>query len=264
LIPLKKVARLEEKDATSIIRHLDGKRVITVRANVDNDKITSVEANRLLAAEFAGVEDKYPGYEITYGGEQEENEDVLRYFVIAFTLSLFLIFMILAATFNSMVQPFIVMMAIPFGLIGVIWAFFLHGLPLGFFMLVGFIGLVGIVVNDSIILVEFINNLRREGSDRRNSIIEGGQLRLRPVILTTVTTVFGLVPVAYGIGGGDPFLKPLALTIVWGIMCATALTLIVIPCIYAIVDDMWAKVAGHSTVKESGEGFSGFLTFFNR
>jgi multidrug efflux pump subunit AcrB len=264
LIPLKKVARLEEKDATSIIRHLDGKRVITVRANVDNDKITSVEANRLLAAEFAGVEDKYPGYEITYGGEQEENEDVLRYFVIAFTLSLFLIFMILAATFNSMVQPFIVMMAIPFGLIGVIWAFFLHGLPLGFFMLVGFIGLVGIVVNDSIILVEFINNLRREGSDRRNSIIEGGQLRLRPVILTTVTTVFGLVPVAYGIGGGDPFLKPLALTIVWGIMCATALTLIVIPCIYAIVDDMWAKVAGHSTVKESGDGFSGFLTFFNR
>jgi multidrug efflux pump subunit AcrB len=264
LIPLKKVARLEEKDATSIIRHLDGKRVITVRANVDNDKITSVEANRLLAAEFAGVEDKYPGYEITYGGEQEENEDVLRYFVIAFALSLFLIFMILAATFNSMVQPFIVMMAIPFGLIGVIWAFFLHGLPLGFFMLVGFIGLVGIVVNDSIILVEFINNLRREGSDRRNSIIEGGQLRLRPVILTTVTTVFGLVPVAYGIGGGDPFLKPLALTIVWGIMCATALTLIVIPCIYAIVDDMWAKVAGHSTVKESGEGFSGFLTFFNR
>jgi multidrug efflux pump subunit AcrB len=253
LIPLKKVAHLEEKEAVSAIRHLDGKRVITVRANVDNENITSVEANRLLAKEFKGIEKKYPGYEITYGGEQEENEKVVRYFILAFGLSLFLIFMILAATFNSMIQPFIVMMAIPFGLIGVVWAFFLQGLPLGFFVLVGFIGLVGIVVNDSIVLVEFINGLRRKGVERRKSIIEGGQLRLRPVILTTVTTVFGLVPTTYGIGGGDPFLKPLAMTIVWGILCATALTLVVIPCIYAIIDDFWGKVSGHATVAKNGQ-----------
>jgi len=264
LIPLKKVAALKEKKAVSSIRHLDGKRVITLRANVDNQNITSVKANKMLANKFSGIEDKYPGYEITFGGEQEENEKVTRYFVIAFGLSLFLIFMILAATFNSMIQPFIVMMAIPFGLIGVVWAFFLHGQPLGFFMMVGFIGLVGIVVNDSIVLVEFINGLRRKGVERRKSIIEGGQLRLRPVILTTVTTVFGLVPVAYGIGGGDPFLKPLALTIVWGIMCATALTLVVLPCIYAIIDDFWEKIAGHTTVEKNGQASVGFMSFFNR
>ncbi len=264
LIPLKKVAHLKEKKAVSSISHLDGKRVITVRANVDNKNITSVAANKMLAKEFTGVENKYPGYDVTYGGEQKENEDVAKYFILAFGLALFLIFMILAATFNSMIQPFIVMMAIPFGLIGVIWAFFFHGLPLGFFMMVGFIGLTGIVVNDSIVLVEFINRLRRQGVERGKSIIEGGQLRLRPVILTTVTTVFGLIPVAYGIGGGDPFLKPLALTIVWGIMCATALTLIVLPCIYAIIDDFWEKIAGHATVKKNGRNSSGFMTFFNR
>ena len=264
LIFLKKIAYLKEKKAVSSISHLDGKRVITVRANVDNKNITSVEANKMIAKEFTDIQSQYPGYDISYGGEQKESEDVTKYFILAFGLSLFLIFMILAATFNSMIQPFIVMMAIPFGLIGVIWAFFFHGLPLGFFMMVGFIGLTGIVVNDSIVLVEFINGLRRQGVERGKSIIEGGQLRLRPVILTTVTTVFGLIPVAYGIGGGDPFLKPLALTIVWGIMCATVLTLIILPCIYAIIDDFWEKIAGHATVKKNGQNSGGFMAFFNR
>ena len=152
---------------------------------------------------------------------------------------------------NSLIQPLIVMMAILFGLIGVIWAFFFHGLPISFFMMMGVVGLNGIVVNDSIVLVEFINNLRREGIDRRTSIIQGGQLRLRPVILTTITTALGLTPTAYGIWGGDPFLKPMALTIVWGIICATALTLIVIPCIYAIIDDITLAVSGHTTVKKT-------------
>jgi len=159
--------------------------------------------------------------------------------------------MILAANFNSLIQPFIVMMAIPFGLIGVIWAFFFHGLPISFFTLIGIVGLNGIVVNDSIVLVEFINNLRHKGVSRRESIIQGGQLRLRPVLLTTITTALGLMPTAYGIWGGDPFLRPMALTIVWGIICATALTLIVIPCIYAIIDDVTLKLAGHATVRKN-------------
>ena len=94
------------------------------------------------------------------------------------------------------------------------------------------------VVNDSIVLVDFINKLRQKGVDRRHSIIEAGQLRLRPVILTTITTVLGLAPVAYGIGGGDPFIRPAALAICWGLLFATVLTLIIIPCIYAAIDDL--------------------------
>ncbi|MDP8233651.1 MAG: efflux RND transporter permease subunit [Candidatus Saelkia tenebricola] len=251
LIPLEKVSRLEEHTTLNTIRHLDGKRIVTIRAEVDNKNITSAKANNILAKQLKNIPVKYPGYNITFGGEQEENIRSTRDFMQAFAMAFFLIFMILAANFNSLIQPFVVMMAIPFGLIGVIWAFFFHGLPISFFTLIGIVGLTGIVVNDSIVLVEFINNLRRQGVDRRESIIQGGQLRLRPVLLTTITTALGLTPTAYGIWGGDPFLRPMALTIVWGIICATALTLIVIPCIYAIIDDITLKLAGHTTVKKN-------------
>ena len=101
----------------------------------------------------------------------------------------------------------------------------------------GLVGLTGIVVNDSVVLVDFINRLRIKGKERRASIIEAGQMRMRPIIMTSVTTIGGLVSVAYGIGGGDPFLKPMALAIVWGLTFSTILTLVGIPCFYAIFDD---------------------------
>jgi len=257
LIPLNKVAKVEERVALATIRRLNGKRVVTIRADVDEENMTSLAANKLLAEEFSGLPREYPGYGVTYGGEQEENVRSTRDFKNAFLIAFFLIFMILAASLNSLIQPFIVMMAIPFGLIGVIWSFFFHGLPISFFMMMGTVALIGIVVNDSIVLVEFINNLRRQGVERRESIILGGQLRLRPVILTTITTAFGLAPTAYGIWGGDPFLKPMALTIVWGIIFATALTLLALPCIYAVIDDITIKLSGHTTVKKDPDGENG-------
>ncbi len=251
LIPLDKIAKLQDEVSVARIQHLDGKRVISIRANVDNKKINSSKVNKLLRKKFTNIETEYPGYSIGFAGEQRESSRSMKDFANAFILALFLIFLILAANFNSLIQPLVVMMAIPFGLIGVVWAFFLHQLPIGFFMFMGAIGLTGIVVNDSIVLVEFVNNLRRKGVDRRHSLVEAGQLRLRPVILTTITTALGLTPTAYGIWGGDPFLKPMALTIVWGIICATALTLIALPCIYAIIDDIDFKLTGHTTVKKS-------------
>jgi len=252
LIPLSKVAELKEDVSITRIKHLDGKRVITVRADVDKTNITSAEGNKLVAREFKNISFEYPGYRIGFGGEQEENVKSSRSFMNAFALSACLIFFILAANFNSLVQPFIVMLAIPFGLVGVIWAFKFHGYPISFFMMMGVIGLSGIVVNDSIVLVDFINNLRRKGVERRESVVKAGQLRLRPVLLTTITTALGLTPTAYGIWGGDPFLRPMAMSIVWGIVCATVLTLIVLPCVYAIVDDITFVLVGHSTVKKNG------------
>ncbi|MFH1768651.1 MAG: efflux RND transporter permease subunit, partial [Candidatus Omnitrophota bacterium] len=251
LISLNKVARLEETDSPARVRHLDGKRVVSVRAEVDNKKVTSLKANQILEEKLKNISREYPGYTVKYGGEQEENVRSTESFLKAFGLAFFLIFMILAASFNSLIQPVIVMMAIPFGLIGVIWAFVFHGQVLSFFMMMGVVGLTGIVVNDSIVLVEFINNLRRRGANRRDSILEAANLRLRPVLLTTITTALGLTPTAYGIGGGDPFLKPMALTIVWGIVCATALTLILIPCLYAIIDDITLVISGHATVQKN-------------
>ncbi|MEA3305726.1 MAG: efflux RND transporter permease subunit, partial [Candidatus Omnitrophota bacterium] len=204
LIPLKNVASFRKTGGMYFINHIEGKKAITVYADVDDDITNSNEVNRDVLKHFKGIENEYLGYTVDIGGAFEEQVKSVRSLVIAFLLAFFLIFMILAAMFNSIVLPLVIMVAIPFGLIGVIIALLVHGMPMSFFSILGMVFLTGIVVNDSIVLVDFINKLRKSGVDRRHSIIHAGQLRLRPVILTTVTTVLGLLPVAYAIGGGDP------------------------------------------------------------
>ncbi len=248
LIPLKKVASIEKVPGTTSIYRLDGKRVVTVSSNIDTSKTTSMKVNNFLARKFRDITRRYPGYSVKYGGEQEETIESLKGLGKAFFFAFLIIYLILASFFKSLIQPLVVMLAIPFGLIGVIFAFLLHGIPLSFMAILGIVGLNGIVVNDAIVLVHFINQLRRSGMNRRESIIKAGQIRLRPVILTTITTVGGLSTVAYGIGGRDPFLVPMAMSICWGLLFATMLTLIMIPCIYAIIDDITLKIAHHATV----------------
>jgi len=248
LIPLMTVAEIETVPGTTTIHHLDGKRVVTASANVDTDQTTSLKVNKLLEKNFKDLRQRYIGYSVKYGGEQEETIDSLKSLLKAFFYAFLIIYLILSSSFKSIVQPLIIMFAIPFGLIGVVIAFLIHGIPLSFMAIMGIIGLNGIVVNDSIVLVDFINKLRREGVSRRDSIVKAGQMRIRPVILTTITTVGGLSTVAYGIGGKDPFLVPMALSICWGLLFATALTLIVIPCIYSIVDDITLKITKHSSM----------------
>ncbi len=242
LIPLSQVVSFEHSRSILSINHLDGKRFISVAADVDPKKITSVKANALLMKKFDGLDRRYPGYSLRFGGEQEETQKSIRSLLIAFAAAIALIFLILATQFNSLIQPFIVMLTIPFGIIGFIIAFFMHGEPLSFLGIMGFIGLTGVVVNDSIVLVDFINK-KRAHLEIKEAVIEGGSLRLRPILLTTTTTVCGLATVAYGIGGLDPFLRPMALAISWGLLFATMLTLIVIPCVYMIIEDLhkWRK-----------------------
>ncbi|MBD3378938.1 MAG: AcrB/AcrD/AcrF family protein [Candidatus Omnitrophica bacterium] len=248
LIPLNKVSTIKKVPSTTNIHHLDGKRVVTASANVDTDKTTSLEVNAKLKEKFRGIPDRYIGYSVKYGGEQEETVESLVSLLKAFFFAFLVVYLILSSFFKSVVQPLVVMLAIPFGLIGVVVAFLAHGIPISFLAILGVVSLNGIVVNDSIVLVDFINKLRREGAERRESIIKAGQMRLRPVILTTVTTAGGLSTVAYGIGGKDPFLVPMALALCWGLVFATLLTLVIIPCIYSIIDDFAMKVLHRSSM----------------
>ncbi|MFC1709555.1 efflux RND transporter permease subunit [Candidatus Omnitrophota bacterium] len=248
LIPLKEVASIKEHIGLRAIGHLDGKRFVTVTAEVKEGQITSGKANALVKSEFKDITKQYPGYTVKYAGEEEETQKSMMSLLAAFGIAVLLIFVILATQFNSLVQPIVVLLTIPFGMIGVVLGFLLHGRNFSFLAILGIVGLTGIVVNDSIVLVDFINRMRREGVDRRKSIIEAGALRMRPVLLTTFTTVAGLSTVAYGIGGSDPFLKPMALAIAWGLAFATVLTLIVMPCFYAIIDDITIKMFKHGTV----------------
>jgi len=250
LIPLKSVASIKQAQGLRSTRHLDGKRFVSVSAEVDINTITSSEANALIKDEFKRMDTDYIGYSVRYGGEEEETQKSMQSLLSAFLLAFLLIFLILATQFNSLVQPFVVMLAIPFGLIGVVFGLFIHGESISFLALLGVIGLMGIVVNDSIVFMDFINKLRTQGVARRDSIIQAGRLRFRPVMLTTLTTVAGIGTVAYGIGGKDPFLQPMGLTITWGLIFATGLTLLIIPCIYAIIDDITEKFTHHTTVEK--------------
>ncbi|MFH1868214.1 MAG: efflux RND transporter permease subunit [Candidatus Omnitrophota bacterium] len=248
LIPLKNIASIEKVPSTSSISHLDGKRVVTASCNLDVEKLTPIRVNKMLMEKFKDISKSFIGYSVKYGGEQEESAESLASLAKAFLYAFLIIYLILASNFRSIIQPFIIMFAIPFGIVGVVFAFLVHGIPFSFMAILGVVALSGIVVNDSIVLVDFINKLRKEGMERKESIIKAGQMRLRPVLLTTITTAGGLSTVAYGIGGKDPFLVPMSLAICWGISFATLLTLIAIPCIYSIVDDLALKLTKHSSM----------------
>ncbi|NLE64614.1 MAG: efflux RND transporter permease subunit [Elusimicrobia bacterium] len=258
LVPLQAVARIEEAEGINSIGHYNGKRVVYVTAEVDDKQATSLGVNSMLAKTFQDVPKRYPGYSLYFGGEHQKNMESMMSLGVAAIFALLMIFIILAASFGSLVQPFIIMVAIPFGFMGVILAFFLHGLPLSFFAFIGMIGLAGVVVNQSIVLLDFINELRRQGVSRRESIITAGRLRLRPIFMTSMTTIAGLVSIAYNFGGGDPFIRPMALAMLWGLAVSTMLSLLVTPCIYAILDDLAERIVHHPTVRppESGAAAS--------
>lgn len=241
LIPLSKVASFETKPGISSIRHLDRRRVVTVTANIDQKQTTSLGVSNGVLEKFSDFSQKNPGYSLSFGGEFEETSKSLASLFSAFILAVFLIFIIMATDFRSLIHPLVVMMTVPFGLFGVIVAFWFHGMPLSFLSLLGSIGLAGVVVNSAIVLIDFINHRRMEGMERDKAIIEAGKIRMRPIFLTVITTVFGVFPTAYGLWGSDPILIPAAMALMWGLIFATLLTLIVIPCFYAIADDLMNK-----------------------
>jgi CzcA family heavy metal efflux pump len=249
LVPLTSVATVEEFAGIYQIQHLDGKRVIWVTAEVDNGQATSLSVNLLMQKEVDAILAKHPASSIKFAGEFEEQQTTIRNLLVAFLLVLFLIFIILAQEFKSLIEPFIIMLTIPMGIVGVIYTFFLHGRPLSFFAFLGLVGLSGVVVNSAIVLIDFINQRRRDGGELLESIIDASCTRLRPILMTSVTTVAGLISIAYGWGGGDPFLKPMALAIVGGLMFATVLTLLVIPCLYHVFDDLTQKFLHKSLVE---------------
>ncbi|BDA79023.1 multidrug transporter AcrB [Leptospira kobayashii] len=241
LIPVSRLTNYDRSPGRASINHLDGKRLLTVTANIDETATSSRQVN-LDAKNAAGnLISKYPGYTVKFSGENKDTEESMASLGRSFLVGLIIIFMILASLFRSLSQPLIVMSAIPFAVIGVIFAFLLHGEYLSFLAFLGIIGLAGVVVNDSIVLVDCANQLKSENPNMGtyDLLIETGSIRLRAVILTTVTTVLGLLPTAYGIGGRDPFLVPMALAFGWGLAFATFITLIMVPVFYKTLYDFF-------------------------
>ena len=237
LIPLNQVASLKDTKGLHVIKHIDNLRAITVTANVDENITTSVAVNQTLKEKFSHLT-PHKGYVVRFGGEIKDTQESLHNLFIAFTLSAFLIILILITMFRSLVQPLVVMVTIPFSIIGVILAFKIHGMSLSFMAILGLIGLTGIVVDGAIIMIDFINRYIAEGMDQIEAIIEGSKIRFRAVVLITLTTVVGVLPAAYGLGGSDPFIIPMALALNYGILFSTFLTLIYIPIFLVILVDI--------------------------
>lgn len=241
LVPLGRIAQVVEKPGATAIRHKERSRVINVSAEVDRDNITSQELNALVRKREAQWLGPVAG-EVSYhlGGEQERSEESVRGLVFSFIYALLGIFVILAIQFNRLAYPLLVMLAIPFGAIGIICGFFLHGEPLSFMALMGFVALTGVVVNSSLVMAVFIQRSINDGRPWRDAVIESGKRRLRAVLLTAITTVVGLLPTAYGWGGFDPFVAPMALALSWGLMFSTLITLFSVPAALGIGMDVRA------------------------
>jgi len=237
LIALGSVARFPHGPGASSFYHYNGDRAITITSDVVQGVSTPVKATTALTKQFDLAD--WEGMRFVVGGEAEETQETMQSLVRAFIMAVIGIYFVLVLLFNSPTQPLIVMTAIPFGIMGVIVAFALHGADLGFLAMMGVVGLCGIVVNDSLVLVNHVNQLRNRdiAITTRDVVSQGAADRLRPVLLTTITTVVGLLPLAYGIGGSDPFIAPMALALGWGILFASPLTLLLVPCLYAISED---------------------------
>ena len=258
LIPLTMITSVDKQTGISQINRLDYKRLVQVQADVDTTKTTSVIVNSMMMDKFKNIEKEYPGYFISYGGEHEETGERLVEMGQYFLVALFIIFMILTAYFKSIYIPLVVMIAIPYSLIGVILAVFIHGEMFHFMSYMGFFSLAGVIVSNTLVLVEFINNLRSTGLPLKEALSYGGVIRLRPILLTTGTTVLGLIPSIYGFGGKDHMVAPLALTFGYGLIFATVITLILIPSFYHIAEDikcLFARILAWFGIEMEGSLF---------
>ncbi|NBC18544.1 MAG: MMPL family transporter, partial [Bacteroidetes bacterium] len=240
-VPLSAVAEVVVDEGPGEIRRVGQQRVALVTANLTYGDLGAA------SEELTGIIDGLPvpaGLSIRQAGQQQEMSASFRSLLLALALAIFLVYLVMASQFESLLHPFVIFFSIPLALIGAVLALWLTGSTLSVVVFIGLILLVGIVVNNAIVLVDLINQLRAEGMKKYEAIVEGGRLRLRPILMTTLTTTLGLLPLALGLGEGAEVRAPMAIPVIGGLVVSTLLTLIVIPVMYSVLDRR-PDVIGH-------------------
>ncbi len=232
-VELGSVAEVVSTTGPSEIHRADQRRVAIVSANLrDIDLGAAVtEVQRMVADNPLGTD-----IEMRIGGQGEELSDSVRSLLFAFALAVFLVYLVMASQFESLLHPFVILFTIPLALVGAIGALLLTGSPISVVVFIGLILLVGLVVKNAIILVDKVNQLREAGVAKRDALVEGARSRLRPIMMTTMTAVFGFMPLALAFGEGAEVRSPMAITVIGGLLVSTLLTLLVIPIVYDLLD----------------------------
>jgi len=250
IVPLTTLASIEYKGALGDIVRKNHQRVVTVKASVDETKITGAVA-RMQVMDLLETIDLPPGYTYRFTGEDQEQQEAQKFLSKAFVVALFLIFLILVTLFNSVVQPVIILTSVVLSLGGAFWGLAVIGSPFGVIMTgVGIISLAGVVVNNAIVLIDYTNRLRAQGMALKEAVISAGATRLRPVLLTAVTTILGLLPMVTGISydfhvmavsmtsESSQWWRSMAIVVIFGLLIATILTLVVVPTLYALIENI--------------------------
>jgi len=238
LVPVTTVASLELTQGQFEIKRYDFKHSKSITGEIDENIITSNKANMILSDLYQKYSKEITGVSLVFGGQAESTKESMQSLGEALILALLGIFALLVFLFSSYLRPIIIMSTIPLGLVGFSIAFFFHNKPISFLAMIGVIGLAGIIVNAGIVLISFIDQMKEEGVMNLHEIlVKASGMRLRAVLVTSLTTISGLIPTAYGIGGSDSMLVPMTMAMAWGLTSGTILTLVWVPCAYAILED---------------------------
>ncbi|MGM8215054.1 efflux RND transporter permease subunit [Bacillaceae bacterium W0354] len=237
-ISLSNVATLELVEGPVSLTRQNQQRLVTVSSGIVGRDLGSVVSD--IESQLEGMD--FPeGYTYSIGGEAEEMAEAFSDLALALVFAIFLVYAVMAVQFENFLHPFVIMFSLPTMVIGVVIGLFVTGLPLSIPAFIGLIMLAGIVVNNAIVLVDYINILRRKGAERFEAIIEAGKTRLRPILMTSLTTILGMVPLSLGLGEGAETQQPLAVVIIFGLLFSMIFTLVLIPVVYTLFDDLSSK-----------------------
>jgi len=241
-VSLSNIAQVQESEGPIDIQRRNQERIITVSASTADRDFGSIarEINEKLASLPVPEGFERP----QFAGEQEEQSQAYTSLYFTLALAIALVYMVMASQFESLLHPFLIMFSIPFAAIGVVMVLFLTGTNISVPVFIGIIMLAGIVVNNAIVLVDYINLMRRQGMDLQEAILEGGRRRLRPILMTTLTTTFALIPMSLGLGSGAEMQAPMARTVIGGLTVASLFTLFFIPTLYSLFEAARERVKG--------------------
>jgi len=239
MVPLGQVAEIRPSGAPNEIKRLNLERVATIEGNYQVRPLTDVMKDVQLRLAQLQLP---PGYRFDFGGEQKDFIETVGYILESLTLAIVFIYLILASQFGSFLQPLAIMLSLPLSLVGVMLALMVTRGTFNIMSMIGVIMLMGLVTKNAILLVDFANKARDRGSDRRQALIDAGELRLRPIVMTTLAMIFGMLPTALALGAGSEFRAPMAHAVIGGLITSTLLTLVVVPVVYTYLDDFGAWV----------------------